>query len=114
LFVFEGNVKINRTDNLRFEVQALFTEQHLQDWVAVVAEYTVSPNWFFSIVDEWNYGNADGDYFHFPVGSLGYIHENSRISLSAGRQRAGVFCVGGICRVVPASNGLTLSLTSSF
>jgi hypothetical protein len=114
LFVFEGNIKISRTDNLRFELQALFTDQHLQDWVAAVAEYTVSPSWFFSVVNEWNYGNADGDYFHFPVGTMGYIHENSRISISAGRQRAGVFCVGGICRVVPASNGVTVSLTSSF
>ncbi len=114
MIVFEGNLKVNRTNNLRFEIQALFTDQHLQDWLSVVAEYTVSPHWFFSAINQYNYGNADGDFFNFPVGSLGYIKDSSRISLSYGRQRAGVFCVGGICRVVPAANGLTINITSSF
>lgn len=114
LFVFEGNYKFNKKNNLRFEAQALFTDQHLQDWVALVAEYTVSPHWFFSVIDQWNYGNAKDDDYHFPTGSIGYIKNSSRISVSYGRQRAGVFCVGGVCRVVPASNGLTVSITSSF
>ncbi len=114
LIAFEGSWKIKRGHNLRFELQGLFTDQHLQDWLAVVAEYTVSPHWFFSVVNQYNYGNADGDYFNFPVVSSGYISGSNRISVSYGRQRAGVFCVGGVCRVVPASNGLTISLTSSF
>ncbi len=114
LVVFEGNVKINRTNNFRFELQTLFTDQHLQDWVAVVAEYTVSPHWFFSAVSQYNYGNANDDFYNFPVGSIGFIKDSSRISVNYGRQRAGVFCVGGICRVVPASNGLSISITSSF
>jgi hypothetical protein len=114
LIAFEGSWKIKKGHNLRFELQALFTEQHLQDWFAVVAEYTVSPHWFFSAVNQYNYGNADGDKFNFPVVSTGYINGSNRISVSYGRQRAGVFCVGGVCRVVPASNGLTISLTSSF
>ncbi|MCH2215408.1 MAG: DUF6029 family protein [Flavobacteriales bacterium] len=114
LFVFEGNVKINKKNNIRFEAQALFTNQHLQDWVAGLVEYTVSPHWFFTVIDQWNYGNGDGDDFHFPSVSWGYIKNSSRISVTYGRQRAGVFCVGGICRVVPASNGLSISITSSF
>ena len=114
LFVFEGNVRLNTKHNIRFEAQALFTDQHLQDWVAGVIEYTVSPHWFATVVDQWNYGNADGDKFHFPSLSLGYIHNTTRVSMTYGRQRAGVFCVGGVCRVVPASNGLSVSITSSF
>ena len=114
LFVFEGNIKFNRKNNFRFEVQALFTDQHLQDWVTGVAEYTVSPHWFFTLIDQWNYGNANGNKYHFPSVSTGYIHDSSRISITYGRQRAGVFCVGGVCRVVPASNGLTINLTHSF
>lgn len=114
LLVFEGNVRFNSKNNLRFEVQGLFTHQHLQDWVAVVTEYTISPNWFFSILDQYNYGNAKGDTYHFPNASMGYIKGSSRFSIGYGRQRAGVFCVGGVCRVVPASNGLTVSVTTSF
>ncbi|NEN21889.1 hypothetical protein G3O08_00025 [Cryomorpha ignava] len=114
LFVFEGNVKLNSKHNIRFEAQALFTDQHVQDWVAGVIEYTVSPHYFVTVVDQWNYGNADGDKFHFPSLSIGYIQKTTRVSMTYGRQRAGVFCVGGICRVVPASNGLAISITSSF
>ena len=114
LIVFEGNIRFNSKNNLRFELQGLFTDQHLQDWAAIVTEYTISPHWFFSVIDQWNYGNAKGDDYHFPTVSAGYIKGSSRISASYGRQRAGVFCVGGVCRVVPASNGLTVSLTTSF
>lgn len=114
LFVFEGNIRFNPRNNLRFEVQGLFTDQHLQDWLAVVTEYTISPHWFFSLIDQWNYGNAKGNKYHFPTASAGYIKGSSRVSVSYGRRRAGVFCVGGVCRVVPASNGLSVSITSSF
>lgn len=114
LIVFEGNIRFNSNNNLRFELQGLFTDQHLQDWAAIVTEYTISPHWFFSVLDQWNYGNAKGDKYHFPTVSAGYIKGSSRLSVSYGRQRAGVFCVGGVCRVVPASNGLTMSMTTSF
>lgn len=114
LFVFEGDWKINSKNNLRFELQTMQTDQHLQDWAAIVLEYTVAPHWFISVVDQYNYGNAENKDYHFAVASMGYIKDSHRISLSYGRQRAGVFCVGGVCRVVPASNGLTLSITTSF
>ena len=114
LISFEGSWRIKRGHNLRFELQGLFTDQHLQDWFAVVTEYTISPHWFFSAINQYNYSNADGDNFNFPVVSAGYIDGGNRLSFSYGRQRAGVFCVGGVCRVVPASNGLTITLTSSF
>ena len=31
-----------------------------------------------------------------------------------GKQREGLLCIGGVCRQVPASNGMTFSLTTSF
>lgn len=114
LYVVEGNWTIKPGKNLRFELQLLTTDQHLQDWAAVLLEYTASPHWFLSVVNQYNYGNADGRFYNFPVVAAGYIQGSHRISMSYGRQRAGVFCVGGVCRVVPASNGLTVSLTSSF
>ncbi|NBC25160.1 MAG: hypothetical protein GVX78_06055 [Bacteroidetes bacterium] len=114
LLVFEGNIRVKRRNNLRIEAQFLRTDQHLQDWATMVLEYTWSPHWFASVINQYNFGNADGNEYNFPVISAGYIKESSRITVSYGRQRAGVFCVGGICRVVPASNGLSVSLTSSF
>ncbi len=114
LFVFEGTINLKRGHNLRFETQLLRTNQHLQDWAALVLEYTITPHWFFSALNQYNYGNDSGDDLNFPVITTGYINGANRITVGYGRQRAGVFCVGGVCRVVPASNGLTVSLTSSF
>jgi len=114
LFVFEGEWNVKPGHTLRFETQLMTTDQHLQDWAALILEYTVSPHYFVSAINQYNFGNAEGKDYHFPVLAAGYIKDSSRISVSYGRQRAGVFCVGGVCRVVPASNGLTIGLTTSF
>lgn len=104
-----------KKNNLRIEIQHLRTNQHLQNWITGLAEYTVSPHWFFTIMNQWNYGNDNPDErFQFPFAAVGYITGGSRVTVSYGRQRAGVFCVGGICRTVPASNGLSVQFTSTF
>jgi hypothetical protein len=78
-------------------------------------EYTWSPHFFVAVLDQWNYGNPHEEKrLHYPYIQVGYTHNASRITLSYGRQRAGIFCVGGICRNVPASNGVSLSITTSF
>lgn len=107
--------KFTRRSSLRTEAQMLFTEQDNGDWATLLLEYSYSPHWFFAIMDQYNYGNSDSKkQVHYYNGSFGYIDGGNRISISYGRQRAGIFCVGGVCRVVPASNGLYLSVTSSF
>ena len=109
------NYKINRKHNIRVELQHLYTEQHLGDWATVLAEYTVSPHWFIAALDQYNYGNEiEEDRQHYPYLTCGYINGSNRISIGYGRQRAGLFCVGGVCRAVPASSGFTVSITSSF
>lgn len=100
---------------LRLELQGLFTEQDKGDWAAATLEYTMAPRWFFAISDQFNYGNPDKDKRkHYYTLSMGYTHEATRIALSAGRQAEGIVCVGGVCRVVPASSGLMLTVTTNF
>ncbi len=100
---------------LRLELQGLFTEQDKGDWAAATLEYTLAPRWFFAISDQFNYGNPDKDKRkHYYTFSTGYTHEATRIALSAGRQAEGIVCVGGVCRVVPASSGLMLTVTTNF
>lgn len=111
--VLEGLYNFNDRNSVRFELQHLDTKQDQGSWATAVAEFTFSPHWFLAAMDQYNYGNKE-DKVHYPIGSLGYIRGGSRFSLSYGRQRAGIFCVGGVCRVVPAANGLTLSITSTF
>lgn len=107
--------KINHKHSIRTELQGLFTKDDRGGWTTFVIEYTMSPHWFVSIMDQYNYGNPiKSKRANYLYGSVGYINGSTRITVSYGRQRAGLFCVGGICRYVPASNGLTVSFTQSF
>jgi hypothetical protein len=138
--VIDMGYKINKKHSVRAEIQAMFLgpDEYGEvndkgNWATVLLEYNVSPSWFFSIMDQWNLPNSklndiygvntetDEDErdlnksgLHFPYVSAGYIHDATRVTLGYGRQRAGLFCVGGVCRFVPASNGLTVSITQSF
>jgi len=113
--IADVSYKFSMRKTLRTEVQVLRTEQDQGDWATLLLEYTLSPHWFFAFLDQYNYGNDDPELrLHYYNGSIGYIDGANRISVSYGRQRAGIFCVGGVCRVVPASSGLYLSVTSSF
>ncbi len=115
VFVAEANIKTKSKQNLRIVAQGLRTNQHQGDWVSLVMEYTISPHWNFALLDSYNFGNKiDENKLHYPLGSLAYSEGAHRLSFEYGKRRAGLFCVGGVCRVVPASNGLTLTLTSSF
>ncbi|KAA3650752.1 MAG: hypothetical protein DWP98_04055 [Bacteroidetes bacterium] len=107
--------KFTMRNSLRTEAQVLLTEQDHGDWATLLLEYSYSPHWFVAILDQYNYGNAiSKQRVHYYNASVGYNNKGNRITMSYGRQRAGIFCVGGVCRVVPASNGLYLSITSSF
>lgn len=115
IVVGEFGYKINAKHSIRTELQGLFTDKDKGDWATILLEYTISPSWFFSFMNQYNYGNPDADKrTNYPIMSCGYIREATRFTVSYGRQRAGLFCVGGVCRFVPASNGLTLSFTQSF
>jgi hypothetical protein len=111
----EFNWKLTAKKSIRTELQHLYTKQDQQSWALWLLEYTVSPHWFVAGFDEYNYGNdIKEDRLHYYNASFGYTRNSNRVSLGYGRQRAGIFCVGGVCRNVPASNGFTLSITSSF
>ena len=107
--------KITSKHALRGELQGLWTKQDKGNWLAGLLEFTISPKWFFTISDQWNYGNSiAADRIHYYNVSAGFIHSSTRISLGYGRQREGIICVGGVCRYVPQSSGFTLTITSSF
>jgi len=110
IFVLETGYKFKNKSSLRAELQALIVNRRDSlgnelrlgqggtpvdkgDWATVVIEYTINSNWFVSVMDQYNFGNPDKQHReHHP----------------------GLFCVGGVCRPVPSSNGLTLSFTHSF
>jgi len=113
--VLELNYKFNSKNNLHLEFQAMQTQQDKGDWATVVAEYTYSPHWTFAVIDQYNYGNDNPDKrIHYLFGTVGYINGGNRLALGYGKRREGVFCIGGVCRAVPATNGFEVTLTSSF
>ena len=123
--------KFNNRQSLRLELQGLWEKdvhigyeyeesekkdyQKRGDWVAALLEYTITPHWSFSIGDKWNYGNPVPEFRdHYFTGTVSYVHDATRVMLSGGRQSEGVVCVGGVCRTVPASSGVTLTVSTSF
>ena len=107
--------KINASHTIRVEAQSLLSKQDFGSWAMGMIEYTFAPNWFVAVLDQYNYGNPDSNkQIHYITGNTGFNKNGNRIMLQYGRQRAGIFCVGGVCRNVPASNGFSISITSSF
>lgn len=106
--------KFSSRKALRTELQWMGTQQDKGDWGMLLVEYSI-PHWFFTAWDLYNYGNPDNSKkLHYYYGAIGYVNRTNRIQIGYGRQREGVVCAGGVCRYVPASNGLTVSITSSF
>jgi hypothetical protein len=100
---------------LNLQIQNLATKQDHQDWAYALLEYTINTNWYLAVGDQYNYGNVfEDERYHYYTASVGFVREGNRIDLMYGKQREGIFCVGGVCRVVPAANGITLTITSSF
>ncbi|MBK7946724.1 MAG: hypothetical protein IPJ85_16110 [Flavobacteriales bacterium] len=118
--ILEGLHNFNERNSVRFELQHLSTRQDQGNWATALVEFTFSPHWFVAAMDQYNYIGSDDleaagqEPLHYPIGSFGYIRGGNRFQINYGRQRAGIFCVGGVCRQVPAANGLTLSITSTF
>jgi hypothetical protein len=107
--------KVNKKHILRFEGQTLQTKQDLGSWAMGLLEYSFGSKFYAAIIDQYNYGNSIADQqIHYITGNFGVNLNTTNIRCSFGRQRAGIVCVGGVCRNVPASNGVQLSVTSSF
>lgn len=111
--VAEISYLFDKKNAIRFEGQYMSTKQDDGDWMMATLEYTISPSWFFSVSDMYNHGNKK-DKLHYYSGSVGYVKGASRVALSYGRIREGIVCAGGVCRVLPASNGLMVTVTTSF
>lgn len=122
--VLDMTYEFNETHALRLELEHLWATQDSVittpdntngNWGMALAELTIAPHWYFSLMDQYNYGNDDENrQIHYYTASTTYVINATRFQLSYGKQRGGILCVGGICRPVPASNGFYLSVSSSF
>ncbi len=106
--------KFKPYNSLHIEAQALFTKQDDGNWTQGMIEYN-NHGFFTAVILLYNQGiSGHNDPTMYPFATIGYTHKSTRISAGYGRQREGIVCVGGVCRAVPASNGFTLTINSSF
>ncbi|HOZ86340.1 MAG TPA: DUF6029 family protein [Bacteroidia bacterium] len=117
--IIDVTYKYKSNSAIRFEAQGMLRDNkdtlNLGSWAVGMVEWTPNTHMFIAVLDQYNYGNPVADLkLHYFLVSAGYTSGPHRISLSYGKQRQGIFCVGGVCRVVPASNGVAISITSSF
>jgi len=115
IVVGEATYKLGKGKSLRFEAQHLWTKDDKKNWVGSTVEFNVSSQLAFYINDMYNYGNADASkkIHYYNVGGS-YIYNAHRFALNYGRQRGGLLCVGGVCRYVAESTGISASVIMSF
>ena len=114
--------RVDKKHSLRFEAEWMgsdskydpaenHTDRRAGDWIMGLVEWNIGSHWFVSVSDQYAYNDGIGNYYNI---SAGYNVGATRLQLGYGKQREGLLCIGGVCRQVPASNGLTFSLTTSF
>lgn len=122
ILVADLSWKVSKGHALRFEAEWMGSDSHYDpaaghddrragDWLMGLVEWNIGTHWFLSLSDQYAYNDGTGNYYNI---SCGYTHGATRFQLGYGKQREGLLCIGGVCRQVPASNGLTFSLTTSF
>lgn len=111
ILALESKHSVSKSDEVRIQIEHLWTKDDQKNWVGGLLEYHLKRKFSFYISDQYNYGNNDEtDKIHYYNIGGAYRNRKTKINLNYGRQRGGLICVGGICRFVPRSNGLTLSL----
>lgn len=98
---------------IRTEWQHLFTKQDKGNWMGILMEWSYAPHFSVFASDMYNYGTTGNQVHYYNVGGS-YTTGPHKLLLSYGRQRAGLVCVGGVCRLLPAATGLNVSFTTGF
>lgn len=107
--------KVNTKHALKFEMDHLYAKEDDGSWLFGILEYSIAPHWFISVSDQWNYGNEVKSHrIHYYNIAAAFVIKTTRIALNFGKTKEGILCIGGVCRSVPASYGLGLSVTTSF
>ncbi len=117
IVVLESTYKFGQGNSFRLEAQHLFNKDDAKNWVGGTAEYFFNSNFGIYANDSYNYQESDNDEntkIHFYNVGGSFTKGATRVALNYGRQRGGLLCVGGVCRIVSPNTGFTLNLTTSF
>lgn len=103
--------KFTPTFSTRAELAYLTTFEDQQDWMSGLLEVNFAPSWSLFVSDMFNHGSTG---IHYYNAGFSYTEGRTRVSLSYGRNRAGMVCSGGVCRLMPAYTGGNLTISTSF
>ena len=115
IFVSESTYKMGSGKSLRFEAQHLWSKDDRKNWVGGTLEFNLNPKVAMYVNDIFNYGNDnEAKRIHYYNFGGSYTLGPQRFALNYGRQRGGLICIGGVCRFVPESTGVTANIVLSF
>lgn len=115
VLVAEGLYFFKPTSSVRLELQHQWADGDRKNWVGGTLEFMPNSKFSLFVHDIYNYGNDDPDMqLHYYTVGGSFTKGATRIAASYGRQRGGLICVGGVCRMVPEATGFTLNLTTNF
>ncbi|WP_412984143.1 DUF6029 family protein [Pontimicrobium sp. IMCC45349] len=113
--VGEATYKMGKGKSLRFEAQKMWSNSDDHNWIGGTLEFNLSSKLSFYVNDIYNDGeDKDTEKTHYYNVGGSYTKGATRLGLNYGRQRAGLVCVGGVCRFVPEATGLTVNLSMAF
>ena len=110
IVVGEGQWKINKKTQMRFEAQYMNSTEERGDWVAGLIEFSFAPHWMITVSDEYNCG--EGDNFYEVLGT--YSYKANRFTFGYGKVKAGFNCSGGVCKWVPQTEGFKVTYNYTF
>lgn len=115
IVALESTHRFGKDQSVRWVGEHMWADADKKNWASATLEYNLNSKWSIYSTDLYNYGNKEQDQrnHYYSLGSA-FRYKSTRVALSYGRQRGGLICVGGVCREVPESSGVSLSLNTSF
>lgn len=125
ILAFEGDYRFSKGRAAKIAVEHMWADNDRKNWAAILIEYNLNTKFSVFASDMYNYGYkhnpsiliddiTDPFEIHFYNFGGAYKKGSTRIAVNYGRQRGGLVCAGGVCRFVPPSTGLGITLTKSF
>ncbi len=111
----ETTYRFGKAQSIRLQGQHIWVDEDKKNWVGGMLEYNPNSTYGFFVNDIYNYGNEEEEQrIHYYNVGMSYTKSKTRLSVSYGRQRGGLLCVGGVCRMVSEAAGLTIGISSAF
>jgi hypothetical protein len=117
IFYVEWIYSMTNSKSIRVDAEHMWADADFKNWMGGSMEYNFNEKFSIYAMDLVNYGNTkdkeEREKHYLTVGGA-YRKGSTRVSLGYGRQRGGLVCVGGVCRFVPESTGISLSFNTAF